>query len=39
VENWEEIEENRSGKIETAEDFSVIVDPYIWKQLMNDDDD
>ena len=27
-----------SGKIETAGDFSVIVDPYLWKLLKNDDD-
>ena len=28
-----------SGRIETAGDFSVIVDPYLWKRLKNDDGD
>ena len=27
-----------SGGIETAGDFSVIVNPYLWKWLKNDDD-
>jgi hypothetical protein len=36
--NWEEIQENRGGRIETAADFSVIVDPYLRKRLKNDDD-
>ena len=30
-ENWKKIQENRSGGIETAGDFSVIVDLYLWK--------
>ena len=28
-----------SGKLETVRDSFVIVDPYPWKQLKNDDDD
>ena len=28
-----------SRTIETAGDFSVIVDPHLWKQLQNDDND
>ena len=27
-----------SGRMKTVEDFSVIVGPYLWKQLKNDDD-
>ena len=26
-----------SGRIGTAGDFSVIVNPYLWKQVKNDD--
>ena len=37
-ENWEEIQENRKWEIETAGHFSVIVGPYLWEQLNNDDD-
>ena len=31
--------ERRKQGIETAEDFSVIIEPYLWKQIKNDDDD
>ena len=27
-----------SGRIEIAGDFSVVIDPYLWKWLKNDDD-
>ena len=37
-ENWEEIHENKKGRIMMAGDFSVIVNPYLWKRLENDDD-
>ena len=30
---WEEIQENRSGRIEMAGDITLIVDPYLWKLL------
>ena len=36
-ENWEEIQENSKWRIETAGDFSVIFDPYLWKWLKYDD--
>ena len=32
--NWEN---TRSRRIETAGDFSVMVNPYLWKQLKIDD--
>ena len=36
--NLEEIQKKTgSGRIETAGNFSVIVDPYLWKLLINDD--
>ena len=38
VGNWEEIKKMGSGRIETAGDFSVIVYPYVWKLLKNDDE-
>jgi hypothetical protein len=28
-----------SERIEMAGDFSVMLDPYLWKRLKNDDDD
>ena len=28
-----------SGRIEMAGDFFIIVDPYLWKLLKNDNDD
>ena len=31
-------EKTRNGRIETAKDFSVIVDPYIWKQFYDIND-
>ena len=34
--NWEEIQEIGSERIETAREFSVIVDPYIQKRCKND---
>ena len=37
-ENWEEIQENRKWEIKTAGDFSVIVDPHVWKRLKNNDE-
>ena len=37
IKNWEGIQEYRECKIEMAGDFSVIVDPYLWKRLKNDD--
>ena len=37
-ENWEEIQETGSERIEVAGDL-LIVDPYLWKQLKNNDDD
>ena len=30
-ENWEKYKKTGSGRRETAVDFSVIVDPYLWK--------
>ena len=35
AENREEIKKTISGGIETPGDFSVIVDPCIWKRLKN----
>ena len=35
-ENWEEIQKTGSGRIERAGDFSVIVNPNLWKGLKND---
>ena len=36
--NWEETQENRTWENTETRDFSVIVDPYFWKLLKNDDD-
>ena len=36
---WEEIQENWKMEIEMVGDFSVIVDPYLWKLFKNDHDD
>ena len=35
--SWEEIQKTGSERIGTAGDFSVIFDPYLWKNLKNDD--
>ena len=36
-ENRKKYKKIRSGRIEPTEDFSVIVNPHLWKQLKNDD--
>ena len=36
--NWEVTRKQEVG-VQTAGDFSVIVDPYLWKLFKNDDDD
>ena len=35
----EEIQNTGSGRMVTTEEFSVMVNPYLWKRLINDDDD
>ena len=38
-ENWEEMQrETGRERIQKAGDFSIIVDPYLWRRLENDDD-
>ena len=35
--NWQQIQENRGGRIETAGHLSVIEDLKLWKRLKNND--
>ena len=36
-ENWKGIKKSGSGRIEMTGDISVIVNPYLWILLKNDD--